>query len=280
MVHAQSHSRNSPSEHNSLTPGGHGSIPQPQTPSPRGRSLSPDNPPSEPGSNNDLPRGPGGPDPGPPDPNPPVPPPPPPVAPDVAPAVPNKKKSHVKKPEDFEDAKQWDHYRRQTFVYIQENAKDFTGDKSVVRFLLSFMTGGLPEKFAANFIDDLMEDSEERRRLILPGEPKPIISWGTADDFYEKCDETFGNQNKRPNAEHQLALLHQGTKTAEEYFQEFDQLVRTAKYQVGHNNILIKYLHEQVKTSVIDNIYAVGKLPRTYNQWKEAILNINGLEQQ
>jgi hypothetical protein len=187
---------------------------------------------------------------------------------------------HIKKPEDFEDAKQWDRYRRQTFVYIQENAKDFTGDESVVRFLLSFMTGGLPEKFTANFINDLMEDYEERRKQILPGEPKPVVNWGTADEFYEKCDETFSDQNKKLNAEHQLALLRQGTKTAKEYLQEFDQLVRTAGYQRGHDDILIKYLHEQVKTSVINKIYAVGKLPRLYSQWKETILNIDGLEQQ
>jgi hypothetical protein len=183
---------------------------------------------------------------------------------------------HVKKPEDFNDAKQWDRYRQQTFVYIQENAKDFTGDESVVRFLLSFMTGGLPEKFAANFIDDLMEYYEQRRRLTLPGDPKPVVNWGTADEFYKKCEETFSDQNKKPNAEHQLALLQQGTKTAKEYFQEFDQLVRTMKYHIGHDDVLIKYLHEQVKSSVIDKIYAVRKLPRFYQDWKEAILNIDG----
>jgi hypothetical protein len=140
------------------------------------------------------------------------------------------------------------------------------------------MTGGLPEKFAANFIDDLMEYYEQRKRIALPGDPDPVVNWGTADEFYEKCEETFSDQNKKSNAEHQLSILRQGNKTAEEYFQEFDQLVRTAKYHIGHDDVLIKYLLKQVKSSIIDKLYAVGKLPRYYQDWKEAILNIDGLE--
>jgi 5-methylcytosine-specific restriction endonuclease McrBC regulatory subunit McrC len=140
------------------------------------------------------------------------------------------------------------------------------------------MTGGLPEKFAANFIDDLMDDYEEEKNQKLPGEPDPVVDWGTADEFYAKCEETFGDQNKKLKAEQQLALLRQGTRTAEEYLQEFEQLVRTAGYQRGHFDVLIKYFHEQVKTSVIDKIYAAGKLPKYYTDWKEAILNVDGLE--
>jgi hypothetical protein len=59
------------------------------------------------------------------------------------------------------------------------------------------MTGGLPEKFAANFIDDLMDDYEEEKKQTLPGEPEPVVNWGTADEFYEKCDETFSDKNKK-----------------------------------------------------------------------------------
>jgi hypothetical protein len=198
---------------------------------------------------------------------------------DDPPDLPNKKKSHVKKPEDFEDAKQWDKYKRQTFVYIEENKKDFDSDESVVRFLLSFMTGGLPEKFAANFIDEVAaEYDEEKKDHRIYGGLQPVADWGTEREFYEKCEEAFGDQNKKANAEHQLALLRQGNKTAEEYLQEFDQLARTAGYQRNHDDVLIKYLNEQVKSSIIDKIYAVGRLPARYKEWKEAILNIDGLE--
>jgi len=74
---------------------------------------------------------PGGPPPPPPPPGPPPPPPPPPPNPPpglpgvaavpVIPAPTHKKKSHVKAPEDFTEAREWDRFRRQAFVYIEEN---------------------------------------------------------------------------------------------------------------------------------------------------------------
>jgi Retrotransposon gag protein/Zinc knuckle len=277
MAHAQRNPCN-PSDEESPTPRGRDSVSQQQTP--HEEPAPAPNPPDEPGDEgNPPPGGPGGPLPNPPPPNPPAPPPAPAPAIDDPPELPNKKKSHVKKPEDFEDAKQWDKYKQQTFVYIQENKKDFSGDESIVRFLLSFMTGGLPEKFAANFIDEVVADYEEEKRdHRIYGGPRPVADWGTADEFYEKCEEAFGDQNKKANAEHQLALLRQGSKTAEEYLQEFDQLARTAGYQRNHDDVLIKYLNEQVKSSIIDKIYALGRLPTCYKEWKEAILNIDGLE--
>ncbi|KIM84415.1 hypothetical protein PILCRDRAFT_6644 [Piloderma croceum F 1598] len=188
-------------------------------------------------------------------PPPPAPPPPPnppaptPAAPPVGPPI-DKRKSHVKKPDDFTESKQWDRFKQQTFVYVQENQKDFDTSESVICFLLSFMMEGLPEKFAANFIDDIVEDWEQRKieacRLF---QPIPSTDWGTLNSFQEKCKLTFNDQNKKSSAKHQLALLKQRTRTAEEYFQEFDQLVRTAGYQRGHNDVLIKYIHEHVRNS-------------------------------
>jgi hypothetical protein len=279
MAHARRNPNNPTNERDSPTPRGRDSVSQQQTPQGGEEPAPPPNPPGGPDDEGNPPEGPGGPPPGPPPPNPPAPPAPPPPAANDPPELPNKKKSYIKKPEDFKDAKQWEKYKRQTFVYIQENKKDFSDDESIVRFLLSFMTGGLPEKFAANFIDEVVaEYEEEKRDHRIYGGPQPVADWGTESDFYEKCEEAFGDQNKKANAEHQLALLRQGNRTAEEYLQEFDQLARTAGYQRNHDDVLVKYLNEQVKSSVIDKIYAVGKLPTRYKGWKEAILNIDGLE--
>jgi Retrotransposon gag protein len=111
-------------------------------------------------------------------------------------------------------------------------------------------------------------------RQPLPDEP----NWGSAADFKAQCQAIFGNQNKKPNAENQLAQMRQSAKTAEEYFQEFDQLVRTAGYQQNHDDVLVKYLHEQVRVGIIDKIYSSGHLPTTYQEWRLAIINIDGLE--
>ncbi|KIM78551.1 hypothetical protein PILCRDRAFT_90664 [Piloderma croceum F 1598] len=239
-------------------PGG----PPPSLPNPPGGLLPPGGPAPPPPN---PPAGP--PPPGPPSPpGPPAPAPPPPPNPPPVPAVPalpagppaDKRKSDIKKTDDLTEFKQWDRFKRQTFVYIQEKKKDFDTGESVIRFLLSFMTEGLPKKFAANFINDIAEEWEREQE--------------------KKCELAFGDQNKKLSAEHQLALLKQGARSAEEYFQEFDQLVRTAGYQRGHNDVLIKYIHEQVKSSIIDKIYAGRQLPGDYSDWKMSVINIDGLD--
>jgi hypothetical protein len=104
------------------------------------------------------------------------------------------------------------------------------------------------------------------------------VNWGSIAAFELVLESTFGDQNKKTNAENQLALLRQGTKTAEEYFQEFNQLVRTAGYQRNHDDVLVRYLHEQVKSNIIDKIYGSGHLPYTYHGWRTTIIDINGLD--
>jgi hypothetical protein len=72
--------------------------------------------------------------------------PPPGIAATATTAPAEQKKSHIKKPEDFTKAKQWDHFQRQAFIYLEENKRDFDSDQQVIHFLISFMTEGLPEK--------------------------------------------------------------------------------------------------------------------------------------
>jgi hypothetical protein len=136
-----------------------------------------------------------------------------------------------------------------------------------VHFLLSHFKGGLPEKVAANFVDKIM--------FATPP------NWGTYNACYTLCDNAFKDTNKKTNAENQLMLLKQGSKMAEEFFQEFKQMVQTAGYQdTHHNNALIKLLHDAIKTSIIDNIYRQPALPTNYEGWKTTIKNIDGLAHQ
>ena len=193
---------------------------------------------------------------------PPLPPPPPSNNSPMAAPAPNK---HVKKPEPLTDAKDWDRFKRQAFIYTAEYHDEFVEEETSIRFLLSFFTGGLPEKFAANFIDSIIEQANP--------------NWGTLVNFRTRCEEAFRDPNKRTNAENQLGLLKQGSKTAEEFFQEFEQLRITAQYtDPHHETILIKYLHEAIRTSTIDSIYRQPALPVNYEAWKRTILNIDGLE--
>ena len=103
--------------------------------------------------------------------------------------------------------------------------------------------------------------------------------WGTFADFRQKCEEAFQDTNKKANAENQLMLLRQGSKTAEEFFQEFDLLAFAAGYtDTHHDNVLIRLLHKAIHDKVIDLVYSQTTLPTNYQAWKAQILAINGLQ--
>ena len=127
-------------------------------------------------------------------------------------------------------------------MYTSEYAADLDTDEKKICFALSFMKRGLPEKFAANFIDQVIEQG-------MAG----IYNWGTLATFDTLFDEAFKDKNKKSNAKNQITLLKQGSKTVEEFFQEFHQLAYIAGYNGGHHsNILIKLIKDTIHNRIID----------------------------
>ena len=182
-------------------------------------------------------------------------------------AAPSKK--HVQKPDDFIEVEDTDRFKQQLFMYISEYAANLNTDEKKICFTLSFMKGGLPEKFAANFINQVIEHTTD---------PK---DWRTLATFDRLFDESFKDKNKKSNAENQIALLKQGSKTVEEFFQDFNQLAYIAGYNDGHlGDILIKLIKDAIHNSIIDLIYHAGTLPDTYTAWKVRITNIDNLQHQ
>ena len=110
-------------------------------------------------------------------------------------AAPSKK--HVQKLDDFTEVKDTNKFKRQLFVYISEYATNLNTDKKKIHFALSFifMKGGLPEKFAANFIDQVIKQTTD---------PK---DWGTVTAFDRLFNEFFKDKNKKSNAENQIARV-------------------------------------------------------------------------
>jgi hypothetical protein len=130
------------------------------------------------------------------------------------------------------------------------------------------MTGGLPEKFAANFIDQVIDQATAG-----------VYDWGSVTTFQARFDEAFEDKNKKSNAENEIALLKQGSKMAEEFFAEFDQLALVAGYNDGHHgDILIKLIKSAIHTNIIDSIYNGGSLPTTYATWKARVTDIDTLQ--
>jgi hypothetical protein len=96
---------------------------------------------------------------------------------------PPSKKKHIQKPENFTDPKDWDKFKQQEFLYYKEYEDDFETNSARIRFNLSFFTGGLPERFTANFIDQIINN--------------PVPHWGTYRAFKEQCEAAFQDMNKK-----------------------------------------------------------------------------------
>jgi hypothetical protein len=136
---------------------------------------------------------------------------------------------------------------------------------SRIRFNHSFFTDGLLGKFAANYIDEIMNET--------------FLQYGVFHDFQAQCETAFQDTNKKSNAKNQLMLLKQGSKTAEEFFQEFDQLKFAARYtNRHHDDVLVKLLHDAIRNTTINHIYTQSLLPADYQAWKTQILAIDGLQ--
>ena len=130
-------------------------------------------------------------------------------------AAPSKK--HMQKSDDFIKVKDTDKFKRQLFVYTSEYAAELDTDEKQIHFALSLMKERLPEKFAANFIDQVIKQTTS---------PK---DWGTLAAFNRLFDGALKDKNKKSNTENQITLLKQESKTAEEFFTEFDQLAYIAR---------------------------------------------------
>ena len=76
----------------------------------------------------------------------------------------------MQKLDDFIEVKDADKFKQQLFMYSSKYATNLNTDEKKICFALSFMKGGLPEKFAANFIDQVIEQSTDPKT----GKPSPL----------------------------------------------------------------------------------------------------------
>ena len=93
-------------------------------------------------------------------------------------------KKHVQKLDDFIEVRDANKFKQQLFMYTSKYTADLDTDEQKICFAQSFMKGGLPEKFAANFIDQVIKQS-------VAG----IYDWGTLTAFNTLFDEAF-KENK------------------------------------------------------------------------------------
>lgn len=182
--------------------------------------------------------------------------PPPVVAPAAPPAAARSTKDLAVKPEAF-DGKRYKDFIRTVDVYIRANRANFTDDETKILFILSLMREGLAGAWAQNYVD------AARVRGVLT----ITQTWGA---FTADLEKAFGDPNESQHAQTALMALRQGTRTAEDFFQEFDVLRRRAGFGAGFDAFLIGRLEAALHAKIVENVLSMQTIPDTYTGWKEA----------
>jgi hypothetical protein len=154
------------------------------------------------------------------------------------------KKSSLAKPEEFDGkGAHYEKFIRQVELYLLANQHLFPDDDTKILFVLSYMTEGLADQWAQNFIG---------AKKLAAG--NNVLTLGTWTDFKKALDASFIDPNRKRNAQAALEGLRQGRMTAEEFFTQFDQTRRTAGYDTGYDEMLIALLEKALNPGLVRDL--------------------------
>ena len=169
------------------------------------------------------------------------------------------RKIHVAKPTPFSgQRKDFKSFLKSLRLYLLAANDELVTNNDKIIFTLSFMTEGLAGLWADNYLEEC--------NMVITDE------WET---FLTKLKETFDDPYEKANAQEKLNNITQGKKTAEEFFQEFDLLIRAAKYHENHDEYLISILREKVNSKVVMKITEMVDEPENYHTWKRMAIKID-----
>jgi hypothetical protein len=103
--------------------------------------------------------------------------------------------------------------------------------------------------------------------------------YGSFREFLQNLDKTFKDQNEAQKARDKLNVYRQGSLTADEFFVKFESLMAKAGITEEDNQIyLIGRLEQNVNWDIIDKISNSENQPQTYDNWKNRIILLDGLQ--
>lgn len=168
----------------------------------------------------------------------------------------------VVKPTKYDGSKEaFDTFLRQVRLNFADRPEKFADDSRRIMFCLSYMKGGTAGDWSDSMTDTLLDNDWN-------------LTW---DQFAIDLTKTFGDPNKQKTAQDQLESLTQGSTTAPEFFQKFDQYQKKAGYMRGYDTMLISLLEKNLNQMIVDRIYAISPLPTTYKAWKTKATELDAL---
>jgi len=132
----------------------------------------------------------------------------------------------------------------------------YSDPESQVRFALSFLKSG-----ALKWRNSMLCDVKNGTYVIT--------DW---NDFEQQIWQNFGNKHLVDEAQCGLHNIHQGSRTAEEFFIVFEDL----KAKTGFNDATIIFqLLCTLRPDIHDEVYCCNPHPVHYSEWKETILQVD-----
>ena len=172
----------------------------------------------------------------------------------------------INKPTAFDGSrKKVETFIQECRLYLQVNKKIYATDEAKVAFFLSFMTEKEALKWKQTFLRSITNDDGE-------------MNFPTIKDFVGLLNSYFKPTNQTQDAAHQLALLKQGKKTAEEIVTEFRLLISQAGYSSdtpSDHLHLIEKLQNVLNPALVKKIMLMDSPPTTIEGWVDKAILID-----
>jgi len=168
------------------------------------------------------------------------------------------KEFNINKPTPFNgDRKKVIQFIQDCKVYLAINRHIYTTDEAKVAFVISYMNEGEAQLWKTIYIANMMDDEGN-------------LKFPTFKTLMTDIHDGFMPTSQTQDAIHQLALLKQGKKTAEEIITEFRLLVGQAGFKAETTSDhlhLIEKLQGVLNISLVKKILLTDTPPTTINDW-------------
>lgn len=176
-------------------------------------------------------------------------------------------KGHVAKPDFFDgDKTKFRAWWRSIILYTGDVGNGLNTDTKKVGVAYSYIRGPNVEAWTANFFDTHFDESTELW----------TISWA---DAKVAIKARFEDANLKEQAQIKLENLRQGKRSAEDFFTEFETLMRQASYQKT-DQFVIQLVRRHASKEIVDALCMSATIPTTYDQWREKIILLDNQRRQ
>ena len=181
------------------------------------------------------------------------------------------KEKNFNKPTPFTgDRKKIEIFIQECSLYLHANRHTYDDDDNKIMFFLSYMNDKEALRWKQTFLRSI---TNHRRQMTFL----------TLNRFIGELENYFQPTNVQQDAAHQLSILQQGKKTAEEIVTEFRLLTSQAGYSVNtptdHMHLIEKF-RKTLNPSLAKKIMLSPPVPTTIDGWVNQAILIDSLYRQ